>query len=247
MNGAIALVTGADNPQGIGRAVCHALAARGAVVACSSSPDRPPARPTSTPCRSRPTWRTRRRPRPARRRRGVRRPPVDPRQQRRALHARRLRRPRRRDARRPLGRQRPGTRAAELRARPHPPARDAGPDREPDRASPSGRCRPSSPTRPGRARCRRSPPARGEVAPLGITVNAVGPGPKTPAGSTTPCAPSCCRRSPGSGGRIWARRRGGLRAAGAVAFPCAPREQGGPWGDPGPGRARRGRVPLPRG
>ena len=38
MNGAIALVTGADNPQGIGRAVCHALAARGAVVACSVLP-----------------------------------------------------------------------------------------------------------------------------------------------------------------------------------------------------------------
>jgi 3-oxoacyl-[acyl-carrier protein] reductase len=38
MNGAIALVTGADNPRGIGRAVCHALAARGAVVACSVLP-----------------------------------------------------------------------------------------------------------------------------------------------------------------------------------------------------------------
>src|SRR6185503_18693886 len=38
MNGAIALVTGADNPHGIGRAVCHALAARGAVVACSVLP-----------------------------------------------------------------------------------------------------------------------------------------------------------------------------------------------------------------
>jgi 3-oxoacyl-[acyl-carrier protein] reductase len=38
MNGAIALVTGADNPRGIGRAVCHALAARGAIVACSVQP-----------------------------------------------------------------------------------------------------------------------------------------------------------------------------------------------------------------
>ena len=38
MNGAIALVTGADNPRGIGRACCHALAARGAVVACSVLP-----------------------------------------------------------------------------------------------------------------------------------------------------------------------------------------------------------------
>jgi 3-oxoacyl-[acyl-carrier protein] reductase len=35
MNGAVALVTGADNPAGIGRAVCRALAARGAIVACS--------------------------------------------------------------------------------------------------------------------------------------------------------------------------------------------------------------------
>jgi len=35
MRGRIALVTGADNPRGIGRAVCRALAARGAVVACS--------------------------------------------------------------------------------------------------------------------------------------------------------------------------------------------------------------------
>ena len=31
MNGAVALVTGADNPRGIGRACCRALAARGAV------------------------------------------------------------------------------------------------------------------------------------------------------------------------------------------------------------------------
>jgi 3-oxoacyl-[acyl-carrier protein] reductase len=38
MRGAIALVTGADNPRGIGRAVCHALAARGAIVACSVRP-----------------------------------------------------------------------------------------------------------------------------------------------------------------------------------------------------------------
>jgi len=38
MRGAIALVTGADNPRGIGRAVCHALAARGATVACSVLP-----------------------------------------------------------------------------------------------------------------------------------------------------------------------------------------------------------------
>jgi 3-oxoacyl-[acyl-carrier protein] reductase len=38
MNGAIALVTGADNPRGIGRAVCHALAARGVTVACSVLP-----------------------------------------------------------------------------------------------------------------------------------------------------------------------------------------------------------------
>ena len=38
MNGAIALVTGADNPRGIGRACCHALAARDAVVACSVLP-----------------------------------------------------------------------------------------------------------------------------------------------------------------------------------------------------------------
>jgi 3-oxoacyl-[acyl-carrier protein] reductase len=38
MNGAIALVTGADNPGGIGRAVCRALAARGAIVACSVMP-----------------------------------------------------------------------------------------------------------------------------------------------------------------------------------------------------------------
>ena len=38
MNGAVALVTGADNPQGIGRACCRALAARGAVVACSVLP-----------------------------------------------------------------------------------------------------------------------------------------------------------------------------------------------------------------
>jgi 3-oxoacyl-[acyl-carrier protein] reductase len=38
MGGAIALVTGADNPRGIGRAVCRALAARGAAVACSVLP-----------------------------------------------------------------------------------------------------------------------------------------------------------------------------------------------------------------
>jgi 3-oxoacyl-[acyl-carrier protein] reductase len=38
MAGAIALVTGADNPRGIGRAVCRALAARGATVACSVLP-----------------------------------------------------------------------------------------------------------------------------------------------------------------------------------------------------------------
>jgi 3-oxoacyl-[acyl-carrier protein] reductase len=38
MRGRIALVTGADNPRGIGRAVCRALAARGAVVACSVRP-----------------------------------------------------------------------------------------------------------------------------------------------------------------------------------------------------------------
>jgi 3-oxoacyl-[acyl-carrier protein] reductase len=38
MNGAIALVTGADNPRGIGRAVCHALAARGIGVACTVEP-----------------------------------------------------------------------------------------------------------------------------------------------------------------------------------------------------------------
>ena len=38
MNGAIALVTGADNPSGIGRACCRALAARGAVVACAVQP-----------------------------------------------------------------------------------------------------------------------------------------------------------------------------------------------------------------
>ena len=38
LNGAIALVTGADNPRGIGRAVCHALAARGVTVACSVLP-----------------------------------------------------------------------------------------------------------------------------------------------------------------------------------------------------------------
>jgi 3-oxoacyl-[acyl-carrier protein] reductase len=38
MRGAVALVTGADNPRGIGRATCRALAARGAVVACSVMP-----------------------------------------------------------------------------------------------------------------------------------------------------------------------------------------------------------------
>jgi 3-oxoacyl-[acyl-carrier protein] reductase len=38
MNGAVALVTGADNPGGIGRACCRALAARGAVVACTVEP-----------------------------------------------------------------------------------------------------------------------------------------------------------------------------------------------------------------
>ncbi|HEX2103519.1 MAG TPA: SDR family oxidoreductase [Solirubrobacteraceae bacterium] len=38
MRGRIALVTGADNPRGIGRAACRALAARGAVVACSVRP-----------------------------------------------------------------------------------------------------------------------------------------------------------------------------------------------------------------
>jgi 3-oxoacyl-[acyl-carrier protein] reductase len=38
MNGAVALVTGADNPAGIGRAVCRALAGRGAVVACTVRP-----------------------------------------------------------------------------------------------------------------------------------------------------------------------------------------------------------------
>jgi 3-oxoacyl-[acyl-carrier protein] reductase len=38
MRGHIALVTGADNPRGIGRAVCRALAARGAVVACTVQP-----------------------------------------------------------------------------------------------------------------------------------------------------------------------------------------------------------------
>lgn len=38
MNGAVALVTGADNPQGIGRAVCRALAATGVVVAASVLP-----------------------------------------------------------------------------------------------------------------------------------------------------------------------------------------------------------------
>jgi 3-oxoacyl-[acyl-carrier protein] reductase len=38
MNGAVALVTGADNPAGIGRACCRALAVRGAVVACTVEP-----------------------------------------------------------------------------------------------------------------------------------------------------------------------------------------------------------------
>jgi 3-oxoacyl-[acyl-carrier protein] reductase len=38
MNGAVALVTGADNPRGIGRAVCHALAARGFAVAGTVEP-----------------------------------------------------------------------------------------------------------------------------------------------------------------------------------------------------------------
>jgi 3-oxoacyl-[acyl-carrier protein] reductase len=38
MRDAIALVTGADNPAGIGRACCRALAARGAVVACTVEP-----------------------------------------------------------------------------------------------------------------------------------------------------------------------------------------------------------------
>jgi 3-oxoacyl-[acyl-carrier protein] reductase len=38
MNGAVALVTGADNPRGIGRAVVRALGERGAVVACTVLP-----------------------------------------------------------------------------------------------------------------------------------------------------------------------------------------------------------------
>jgi 3-oxoacyl-[acyl-carrier protein] reductase len=38
MRGRVALVTGADNPRGIGRAVCRALGARGAVVACTVRP-----------------------------------------------------------------------------------------------------------------------------------------------------------------------------------------------------------------
>jgi len=38
MNGAVALVTGADNPEGIGRACCRALAAKGATVACTVLP-----------------------------------------------------------------------------------------------------------------------------------------------------------------------------------------------------------------
>jgi 3-oxoacyl-[acyl-carrier protein] reductase len=38
MTGAVALVTGADNPRGIGRAVCRALAVRGVAVACTVEP-----------------------------------------------------------------------------------------------------------------------------------------------------------------------------------------------------------------
>jgi 3-oxoacyl-[acyl-carrier protein] reductase len=38
MTGAVALVTGADNPRGIGRACCRALAADGATVACTVLP-----------------------------------------------------------------------------------------------------------------------------------------------------------------------------------------------------------------
>jgi 3-oxoacyl-[acyl-carrier protein] reductase len=41
MTGAVALVTGADNPGGIGRAVCRALAAAGATVWCTIEPDSP--------------------------------------------------------------------------------------------------------------------------------------------------------------------------------------------------------------
>jgi 3-oxoacyl-[acyl-carrier protein] reductase len=38
MTGAVALVTGADNPRGIGRAVCRALVAAGATVWCTIEP-----------------------------------------------------------------------------------------------------------------------------------------------------------------------------------------------------------------
>ena len=236
MNGAIALVTGADNPQGIGRAVCHALAARGAVVACSVAPrvDRRRGRPARRPDRGRPG-------RPggargaARRGRGVRRPPVDPRQQRRALHARRLRRPRRRDARRPLGRQRPRTRAAELRARPRPPARDAGPHREPRS---SGQFLGPMPGELAYTASKGALQAftvqlAAEVAPLGITVNAVGPGPNDTGwidddlrAELLPTLPDGPHRPAGG--------RGGARGV--------PVLRGGGLGDR-PGRARRGRVP----
>jgi 3-oxoacyl-[acyl-carrier protein] reductase len=40
MTGRIALVTGADNPRGIGRACCRALEARGVRVACTVEPGR---------------------------------------------------------------------------------------------------------------------------------------------------------------------------------------------------------------